>query len=172
VGTPSLEREFESHGFQRVESDPDYAVLGFDTTLTYQKIWKLCDFVRAGIPYIATHADYNCPTENGWMPDVGAMMAMIAVSTGRQPDVVVGKPNPPIVEAILEKTGVARQRLAMIGDRLYTDIALGRAGIKTVLTLSGESRREDLAASQFQPDLVVEHLQDLLERMQALEGGG
>ena len=128
VGTPSLEEEFERFGFDLVQDNPEYVVLGFDTTLTYDKIWKLCDFVRNGVPYIATHPDINCPTETGFMPDVGAIMEMVASSTGRKPDLIVGKPHKPIIEAILKKTGFAPGQMAMVGDRLYTDIALGKAG--------------------------------------------
>ena len=163
VGTPSLEQEFKAYGFQLVDDDPDYAVLGFDTTLTYQKIWKLCDFVVDGIPYIATHPDINCPTPDGFMPDIGAMMAMVKSSTGKDADVIVGKPHPPMVEAIVELTGFNTEELTMVGDRLYTDIALGAAGIQTVLVLSGEADLEDLASAPVQPDLVCENLGELLE---------
>jgi len=168
VGTPSLEKEFETYGFQLVEDDPDYAVLGFDTTLTYQKIRKLCDFVAEGIPYIATHPDINCPTPDGFMPDIGSMMAMIQSSTGKVADIVVGKPNPPMVEAIFELTGFKLEQLTMVGDRLYTDIAMGKAGIQTVLVLSGEAKREDISAAPWQPDLVCDDLGELLE---ILKGG-
>ena len=75
------------------------AVLGFDTTLTYQKIWTLCDHVVAGVPYIATHPDINCPTPDGFMPDIGAMMAMIESSTGKKADLIVGKPHQPMVRS-------------------------------------------------------------------------
>ncbi len=163
VGTPSLEQEFKAYGFQLVDDDPDYAVLGFDTTLTYQKIWKLCDFVVDGIPYIATHPDINCPTPDGFMPDIGAMMAMVKSSTGKDADVIVGKPHSPMVEAIVELTGFNTEKLTMVGDRLYTDIALGAAGIQTVLVLSGEADLEDLASAPVQPDLVCENLGELLE---------
>jgi len=162
VGTPALEDEFTSSGFKLVEEDPDYVVLGFDTTLTYKKIWKLCDFVRAGKPYLATHLDTNCPTETGFMPDIGAMIALVAASTGRQPDVVVGKPNAPMVEAIVAKTGFPASALAMIGDRLYTDIAMGAAGITTILVLSGETKPDDLTGSPFQPDFIFANLQAFL----------
>ncbi|MEE4195159.1 MAG: HAD family hydrolase, partial [Anaerolineae bacterium] len=76
VGTPGLEEEFRSHGFILTDEDPDFVVLGFDTTLTYEKLWKICDFVREGKPYIATHPDNNCPTPTGFMPDIGAMIAL------------------------------------------------------------------------------------------------
>ena len=163
VGTPSLEEEFRGYGFELVADDPDFAVLGFDTTLTYQKIWKLCDFINAGVPYIATHPDINCPTPDGFMPDIGAMMAMVQASTGKAADVVVGKPNPPMVEAIVELTGFQPGQLTMVGDRLYTDIAMGKAGIQTVLVLSGETKREDISEAPWQPDLVCENLGELLE---------
>lgn len=159
VGTPSLEAEFRDHQFQLVEQEPDFLVLGFDTTLTYQKLWKLCDFVRAGIPYIATHPDFNCPTETGWMPDVGAMIAFVKAATDREPDLVVGKPNRLIVDAAATKLNLEVNQLAMIGDRLYTDIALGQSsGITTILVLSGETKKEDLEHSPFKPDYIFQNL--------------
>jgi 4-nitrophenyl phosphatase len=168
VGTPSLENEFRQHGFRIVKQAPQFLVLGFDTTLTYQKLWALCDFVRAGVPYIATHPDYNCPTETGFMPDVGAMIAFVKAATGRQPDLVVGKPNRLIVDAAAIKLNLQVSQLAMIGDRLYTDIALGQtSGITTVLVLSGETKIEDLKDSPFQPDYTFQNLAgvaDWLER--------
>ena len=51
----------------------------------------------------------------------------------------------------------------MVGDRLYTDIALGKAGLATVLVLSGETHQSDLVDSPFQPDLVVENLAGLIK---------
>jgi len=168
VGTPSLEDEFRQHGFRLVEVEPEFLVLGFDTTLTYRKLRSLCDFVRAGVPFIATHPDFNCPTETGWMPDVGAMIAFVKAATGREPDLVVGKPNRLIVDAAAMKMNLKVEKLAMIGDRLYTDIALGAAsGIATVLVLSGETKIEDLKDSPFKPDYTFENLAgvaDWLER--------
>jgi HAD superfamily hydrolase (TIGR01457 family) len=168
VGTPALEDEFRAHGFTLTGADPDFAVLGFDTTLTYDKLWKLCDLVRAGLPYYATHPDINCPLETGCMPDIGAMIAFVEASTGRRPDVVIGKPNPPVVAALVERMGLPPSALCMVGDRLYTDIALGRAGLTTVLVLSGETRIEDLPGSPFQPDYVMPDLAGLARALRAL----
>lgn len=168
VGTPALEDEFRQHGFQLDENDPQLIVLGFDTTLTYQKLWKLCDFVRAGLPYIATHPDFNCPTETGYMPDIGAMIAFVRASTGREPDVVVGKPNRMIVDAVSQKFGFSIDEMAMVGDRLYTDIALGQtSGITTCLVMSGETHPEDLAGSQFQPSYTFENLAGIADWLKA-----
>jgi 4-nitrophenyl phosphatase len=162
VGTPALDEELTSHGFLLNNETPDIVLLGFDTDITYKKLWQLCDFVRAGLPYIATHPDLNCPIENGFMPDTGAVIAFVHASTGRRPDVIIGKPNRLMVETLSEKLGVPLQGMAMVGDRLYTDIALGReAGITTVLVLSGETRREDVPDSPFQPDFVFENLGEL-----------
>ncbi len=168
VGTTPLEEEFRQHGFQLEENDPELVVLGFDTTLTYQKLWKLCDFVRAGCPYIATHPDFNCPTETGYMPDIGAMIAFVRASTGREPDVVIGKPNRMILDAVSQKFGFAIPEMAMVGDRLYTDIALGQtSGITTCLVLSGETHPEDLADSEFQPTYTFDHLGSIADWLKA-----
>ncbi len=72
IGTPSLEQEMVAHGFTLEVAKPNAVVLGFDTGLTYSKLWRLCDHVRAGLPYFATHPDFNCPTETGHMPDIAS----------------------------------------------------------------------------------------------------
>jgi HAD superfamily hydrolase (TIGR01450 family) len=146
-------------GFRLVQEDPEWLVLGFDTTLTYDKLWRLCDLVRQGLPYLATHPDLNCPIPGGFMPDIGAMIAFIQASTGREPDIVIGKPNRLIVDLLARKLNLPVEKMTMIGDRLYTDIALGQsAGVATVLVLSGETRLEDLEGSPFQPDYVFDDL--------------
>ncbi len=166
VGTPSLEEQFRQYNFTLDEKMPGAVVLGFDTTLTYAKLWKLCDFVRGGLPYYATHPDFNCPTETGYMPDIGAIIAFVRASTGRDPDAVIGKPNRLIVEMAAKKLGRPLQSLAMVGDRLYTDIALGiTSGIPTVLVLSGETRPQDLPDSPYQPDYVFENLGALAQHL-------
>ena len=166
LGTKALEDEFIQAGFILTKEKPDAVVLGFDTTLTYEKIWKACDFIRDGLPYIATHPDFNCPTETGFMPDIGSFMALIEASTGRKADLIVGKPYHHIVDSVVDKTGYGLDEIVMIGDRLYTDIALGKAGIKTILVLSGETKSEDLEKSEFKPDIVVNDLKDLLDQLE------
>jgi HAD superfamily hydrolase (TIGR01457 family) len=167
VGTSSLVGEFTERGIFIDEVNPDVIVLGFDTTLTYKKMHKLCDFARAGLPFIATHPDINCPIENGFMPDIGAMLAFIKSSTKREPDVIVGKPNRMIAEVAAQKLNLPLRNLAIVGDRLYTDIALGqKAGIQSILVLSGETTKEDLAMSPYQPDHVFAHLGELADRLE------
>ena len=132
-------------------------------TLTYEKLTNLCNAVRAGLPYIATHPDLNCPVAGGYIPDIGATIAYVEAATGRRPDAVIGKPNRFILQAAARRFGCQPEEICMVGDRLYTDIALGRNGCKTVLVLCGESGREDLPGAVHQPDLVC---QDLLELCQ------
>ena len=168
VGTPALEFEFIRFGFTLSADQPDFVVLGFDTTITYAKIRRLCELVAAGVPYIATHPDVNCPTESGYMPDIGAMIEMIAASTSRRPDVIIGKPYPPIVQAVSEMLQLQPSQICMVGDRLYTDIALGKAGILTVLVLSGETQPDEVTAAPVQPDFVMENLADLLETLKKI----
>jgi HAD superfamily hydrolase (TIGR01457 family) len=159
VGTPELEKEFVRHGFPLVQKDPECVVLGFDTTLTYEKLWALCRYVKQGLPYYATHPDINCPLENSFMPDIGAMIAFVKTSSGREPDGIIGKPNRLIVDSAAAKMGFPLENFVMIGDRLYTDIAMGKtSGVCTVLVLSGESKLADLQGSPFQPDYVFENL--------------
>jgi HAD superfamily hydrolase (TIGR01457 family) len=166
VGTSALEDEFRGRGFLLTDESPDFVVLGFDTTLTYAKLWKLCDLVRAGVPYLATHPDYNCPTETGFMPDIGATIAFVNASTGREPDLVVGKPNRLLVEKAAERTGISLTAMCMIGDRLYTDIALGAtAGIPTILVLSGETHADEVASSPHQPSYIFQNLGAVAEHL-------
>jgi 4-nitrophenyl phosphatase len=165
AGTPALAEVFEQHGFSLVQDHPEWVVLGFDTTLTYSRLWKLCDHVRAGLPYLATHPDFNCPTEEGFMPDIGAMIAFVEASTGRRPDVVIGKPQRPMLDMLSSKIGVPVGAMCMVGDRLYTDIALGAHGVKTILVLSGETTLAEAEASPFRADWTVQDLGDLHARM-------
>ena len=169
-GMPTLEREFLDAGFRLVERDPDVVVLGFDQAFDYAKMTRLCDLVRSGVPYIATHPDFNCPVDGGFIPDIGAVIAYVKASTGREPDEVVGKPHAGIVEAIISKYGVPRERLCMVGDRLYTDIALGaEAGIATVLVYSGETSRADAAASPHRPTWTFDDLGGLRSALLAAD---
>jgi len=164
LGTEALARDFNQHGFSLVAKDqyPDFVVLGFDTTLTYQKLWDACDLIREGVDYIATHPDFNCPLAGGkYMPDTGAMIAFIQAATGQRPK-VIGKPNKEIVAAVMTKVGRPREQLAMVGDRLYTDIAMGiNSGITSILVLSGETQAADLIASPHQPDYIFASVAEL-----------
>ena len=161
-GTPELEDDFREYGFALDMDTPSHVVLGFDMTIDYPKLTRLCDLVRLGLPYIATHPDYNCPIAGGFIPDIGAIIAFVEASTGRKPDVIVGKPYRHILDMAAARIGQPLETLCMIGDRLYTDIAMGQSTpIRTVLVLSGETKRADLTNSPFVPDYIFEDLAEL-----------
>lgn len=163
MGNPDFRGELESLGVQCRDDDPDYVLLAFDTTLEYRRLCTACDLIRAGLPYIATHPDINCPTETGFIPDAGSFMALIEASTGRRPDVILGKPYAGIVEEALARTGFRKDEMAMVGDRLYTDVATGvNHGMTGILVLSGETKQEDIAASDVKPDLVFDRLSSMI----------
>ncbi len=163
VGTPDLEEEFRQAGYNLAGDNPATVVLGFDLTLTYSKLRRACDLIRNGVPFIATHPDFNCPTPEGPIPDCGSFIEAIKASTGVSPK-IIGKPYPEMVAALCVKFDLDRQSVAMIGDRLYTDIAMGQqSGITSILVLSGETRIGDLEGSPFQPDLIAADLGEVAE---------
>lgn len=167
LGTPSLEKEFSDAGFMlttRRDERIDFVVLGFDTTLTYEKLWIACDYVRAGIPYIATHPDFNCPLpNNAFMPDTGAMIAFIQAATQRYP-IVIGKPYPHMIDFVLSEYTLQKKDVVVVGDRLYTDIRMANdAGIDSILVLSGESTKEMCESSPCQPTYIVESVKDIIK---------
>ena len=161
LGTPSLREVFENEGIMTVDDDPDIVVVSFDTTLTYEKLQKACTFIRNGAEYISTHCDINCPTEDGFIPDSGAICKAISASVGKEPR-FFGKPFPETLEMIKDITGHRLDEMAIIGDRLYTDIKTGiLSGILSILVLSGETKKEDLLTSDLKPDLVYADLDAL-----------
>lgn len=168
LGNPLLQEEFRQAGILLEDEHPDVVVTAFDTSLDYQKMCRVCDHVRAGLPYIATHPDYNCPTETGFIPDAGAIHAFIHASAFRYPDRIIGKPNGDIIEYLtmrvkLNRPETTRDQIAMVGDRLYTDIAAGRNnGLQSVLVLSGEAAMQDVEASDVLPHLIFGSVKDMI----------
>jgi 4-nitrophenyl phosphatase len=162
LGTRELEKDFWLNGFIITEEEPEFVVLGFDMTLTYEKLVKACKFIRNGVEYISTHPDLNCPMEDGYIPDAGSIMALIEASTGIVPQ-VIGKPNQEIIKCAFQKLKFHdRAKVAIVGDRVYTDIKTGQnAGITSILVLSGESGIEDLKKYGIEASFVFDGVSDL-----------
>lgn len=166
VGTPALEESFRSAGIVLSE-DANLVVTSFDTTLTYRKLEHACTLIRRGARFFSTHPDVNCPTEDGYIPDSGAICAAITLSTGVSPR-YFGKPYAETVEMIEKISGVDRAHTAMVGDRLYTDIALGKKnGLLSILVLSGETTLEMVHAASpvEQPDLIFGSVAEILKNV-------
>ena len=164
MGNPMLKAELEQTGLRFCQDmTADYVLCAFDTTLDYARMCQVCDLIRLGRPYIATHPDYNCPTADGFVPDIGAMMALIKASTGREADIILGKPYKGIVDEALRRTGYDLPDMAMVGDRLYTDVATGvNHGMTGILVLSGEAAMEDVKRSDVKPHLIFDRLSDMI----------
>lgn len=162
LGTPLLLADFEAAGIPLEEQSPDVVVLGFDTTLTYDKLCRACDFVRAGLPYFGVNPDLNCPVENGgFMPDCGSIARLIEASTGVLPE-FFGKPSRRTLDYIADVTGLPLAQIAVVGDRLYTDIALTyETEATSILVLTGEATAEEAAVSSTPPDMIVPSLAEL-----------
>ena len=158
-----LKEEFEEEGISLSEQAPEVVVVGFDTTLTYEKLCRVCDLVREGLPYLSTHPDFNCPTETGFIPDAGAIHAFIHASAFRYPDHIIGKPNGDIMDYLARRAGVSKEETAMVGDRLYTDVAAGvNNGYTGILVLSGEAGMEDVKKSDVIPHLIFSSVKEMI----------
>lgn len=154
VGTPALVESFQEAGIPLTEENPDIVVIGFDTTLTYEKLERACTFIRNGAEFLATHLDINCPTEDGFIPDCGAMCALISLSTAKEPK-YLGKPFKETMDMVLAKNGFEKERVAFVGDRIYTDVATGvKNGSNGILVLSGETKLEDVERSEVKPNAI------------------
>lgn len=163
LGNELLKRDFEEQGILLEEEHPGVVVTAFDTSLTYAKLCKVCDLVRDGCPYIATHPDYNCPTETGFVPDIGSIHAFIKASAFRMPDTIIGKPNVEMAEYLLWRTRMQREETAVAGDRIYTDIEMGkRNGLLSVFVLSGEAGIKDINRPDEIPDLIFTSVKDII----------
>ena len=161
LGTPSMQDEFRAAGYELTADDaddrPDVLVVAFDTTLVYSRLCRAAWWAAEGIPYIATNPDWVCPTdERTILVDCGSLCKAVEGASGRRPDVVIGKPNPAMLWCIRDKYGLESDQVAMIGDRIYTDVAAGRnAGGLGILVLSGETSLQTALENDPQPALTA-----------------
>ena len=165
VATEAVKANLAEAGISLTEGeDADIVLLAYDTELTFEKIKKANELMVRGAVYVATHPDAVCPTPDIYMPDVGSFIKMFEVSSGRLPDVIIGKPNSLAGGEIIRATGLSANEITMVGDRLHTDIRFGiNSGFNTILVLSGESTVETLASSPDTPSLVFPDLNEIVK---------
>lgn len=167
VGTPSMVAEFVQAGFEPTNDDPgdapDAVVIGFDLTLTYARLCRAAWWISKGKSFIATNPDRICPTDQPTvLVDCGAICATLEKATGRGPDIVLGKPDPGMLNGILQRHKLQPHEVAMVGDRIYTDVLMAhRARAIGVLVLTGESSVEDAGRADPAPHVVVPSLAEL-----------
>jgi 4-nitrophenyl phosphatase len=166
IGMPALREQLFAgtsfHPVQYGEEQPAAVVIGLDLNFTYDKLKIAHEAIRNGAAFVATNADTTLPTETGLVPGAGSIVAALAAATGQKP-VIIGKPETPMLLAAMEQMGAAPAETIMLGDRLDTDILAGkRAGMQTILVLTGVSTRDDLAHAEAIPDIVVSDLSALV----------
>jgi 4-nitrophenyl phosphatase len=169
VGSQALRSQlFTDTSFEPVqfgEREPDAVVVGLDVGFTYEKLRIAAAAIRSGAKFVATNADATLPTEHGLVPGSGSIVAAIAAASSAMP-VVIGKPEPLLIQMAVRHLGVQPSEAVMVGDRLDTDIIAGnRAGLLTVLVLTGVSNRQEIPSSPVLPDLVFNDLPALLESL-------
>lgn len=168
LGTEELKKTVREAGFKvtsTLEEGADFVVVGFDMSLNYENLTIACRLVDRGVPYVATHPDVRCPIEGGeFIPDCGAMLELIKTATGKSVQEITGKPYHYMVDLITAKTGYKREEIAMVGDRLATDIAFGlNNNILSVMVLTGEATLEDVKNGNIKPNIILEHASEIAE---------
>ncbi|MBQ7119957.1 MAG: HAD-IIA family hydrolase [Oscillospiraceae bacterium] len=165
-GTSSFKSQLAEAGLpvtDTLSDDIDCLCMGNDTELTFQKLEDSCILLGRGVDYVATNPDWVCPTWYGYVPDCGAVCDMLFRATKRKPK-FIGKPEPDMALMAMEKTGFSVEETALVGDRLYTDIACGvNAGITTVFVLSGEGTLDDVEKSKEKPTFIYENIRKIYE---------
>lgn len=162
LGNENLTGDFIKAGITLTEENPDIVVLGFDTSVTYEKINKAANFIAGGAEYIATHPDVNCPLKDGFMPDVGAFISFFKSSAGKEPDLIMGKPYAFTVDYVTNRIGCKREEVAFVGDRLETDIAIGvKNGLKAVLVYTGVTTPEMYEKSDIKATAAFDNIGEL-----------
>lgn len=161
IGENGLANALHVNGYTIVDDDADYVVVGEGRTLTFEMIERGVRLVERGARLIATNLDPSCPTESGIRPGCGAIVAMIEKATGVKA-FSVGKPSPVMMRAARKEMGLSSEQTVMVGDTMETDI-LGavQLGYRSVLVLSGGTKREDLSRFAYQPDIVVENIGEI-----------
>ncbi len=168
VGMKALHDAMYADGyFRRAGKDADVVVSGGNFELVYDELKTACLAIRAGADWFATNGDNTFPTEEGIIPGSGAIIAALTAATSREP-VVVGKPSTGMIDEALASLGTEAQETVMLGDRLDTDILAGeRAGLMTMLVMTGVTDLDELNGSDIQPDVIVDDLAPLVSYYRA-----
>lgn len=163
IGEGGLLHALHQNGYAVVDHDPDYVVVGEGRSFTMEQIEAAVRMIVNGAKLIATNLDPNCPTAHGLRPGCGAIVAMLESATGVKA-FSVGKPSPIMMREARMQLGLRTEQTAMIGDTMETDILGGvQMGARSILVLSGGTKRDDLSRYAYQPDLIVDSVADLCD---------
>lgn len=157
VGEEGLHRAVREHGIRETEESPDAVIVSIDREFTYRKLDIASSLIRAGARFVATNTDACLATEDRLIPGSGSIVAAVATAARRPPDAVIGKPGRILFDDALREAGCTADEALAIGDNLATDIAAGEnAGVRSVLLLTGISRREDIRPDGPRPTWIAE----------------
>jgi len=171
VGEPALLEELTKRGYIIGGRDSQYVVCGWDKGISFEKLKVACLAIRDGATFIGTNSDKTYPLEEDIIPGAGSILASLIAATDVNP-IVVGKPEPIMIEQSLRVLGASREQTAILGDRLETDILGGhRAGIAAIMVLTGISTAEEARHYEFPPDAIYDDLPALISDWRdALDG--
>ncbi|KRE40581.1 HAD-IIA family hydrolase [Paenibacillus sp. Soil724D2] len=165
IGEPLIKEEFKQAGFTFAESpeETDVIITSWDREFHYSHLDFAYQAIKKGAMVLATNPDRTCPTEGGDVPDCGGMIGAIEGATGKKIELITGKPSIYMAKAALESLKLNADQCLMTGDRLETDILMGKlAGLHTALVLTGITQKEDIFKSDYQPDYILNSVYDLL----------
>ncbi len=167
IGESGLKDAITAAGLTLADTDATYVVVGLDRDLTFEKLTRATRLLRAGAFFIGPNPDTTLPTDDGLIPGAGSIHALLTAATGARPH-IIGKPEPTMLQIGCERLGLAPAETAMIGDRLDTDIVGGsRAGMRTILVLTGVSTLDEAAGAIVPPDHVFADLPALQAAIEA-----
>lgn len=172
LGTPSMIKQFEKNGYisttDSADDEPDALIVAFDMTLEYSRLCRAAWWAKQNKPYFATNPDWVCPTDQPVvLVDCGSICACIEAATGRKPDKNLGKPQPEMLDGIIESKNLKPEEIAMVGDRVYTDMMMAyNAHAFGVLVLSGEATLDDAKAADIDLDIILPSVKELGELME------
>lgn len=166
VGTKSFEDELRRYKVNIVDKDAEIVVVGYDRELTYQKLIDACFYLDNGAIFLATNPDLVYPLKNKrYLPDCGSICNMLTTATGKKP-LYIGKPNDFMIKILENKYNLKSENMAIIGDRLYTDMQMAiNAKTKSILVLSGETDEEMYKKHNLKVDYIASSIKDLITKI-------
>jgi NagD protein len=165
IGEAGLTTALHNAGYILSNMEPDYVVLGETRTYSFTAITTAIRLILDGARFICTNPDPTGPSNEGVLPAVGSVAALISKATNVEP-YFVGKPNPMMMRSALNTIGAHSESTAMIGDRMDTDVLCGlEAGLETILVLSGISTRAEVDRFPYRPSRVVDSVADLIDEV-------
>jgi NagD protein len=165
IGEAGLTTALHNAGYILSNMEPDYVVLGETRTYSFTAITTAIRLILDGARFICTNPDPTGPSNEGVLPAVGSVAALISKATNVEP-YFVGKPNPMMMRSALNTIGAHSESTAMIGDRMDTDVLCGlEAGLETILVLSGISTRAEIDRFPYRPSRVVDSVADLIDEV-------